>query len=213
MKKLLIISIALLLALAGVAQIQIVKNGKASGRIVVDQNYNTDKQAAILLNDFIKRITGTTLPIISQGVKLKNGDIIIESHAAAKSQNNSSGIEEDGFRLISDGSNFRIYAGKGFGTIYGVVTLLEDYFDVHYYAANACTYSRKTDLWLPSNLNRSETPSFRYRQTQAYSIAQDSLYKIWHRLKEPNEIFAGNYWVHTFDRILPSARYGIAHPE
>ena len=41
----------------------------------------------------------------------------------------------------------------------------------------------------------------------------DPLYKTWHRLEQPGEIFAADYWVHTFDRILPSDKYGVAHPE
>src|SRR5665647_2999747 len=213
MKEILILCLALLITSESIAQIQIVKNGKATGRIVVDQRNNTDRQAAILLNDFIKRISGTNLPIVSIDSKPKKGDIIIGSFPMPSSANNSSGIEEDGFRLTGKDSIFRITGGKGSGTVYGVVTLLEDYFDVHYYAADACTFPQKTDLWLPANLNRTENPSFRYRQSQAYSIARDSLYKIWNRLEEPKEIFAGNYWVHTFDRILPSRKFGETHPE
>lgn len=212
-EKLLTLCIALFLSSASFAQIEIVKNNKATGRIIVDRNCDTDNQAANILNLFVKRITGTTLTVISSDTKKKKGDIIIESLCSVKSPDIFSGIEEDGFRLSSNGSSFYILGGKGSGTVYGVVTLLEDYFGVHYYAANACSYTQKGNLELPANLNRIENPSFRYRQTQAYSIANDSLYKIWHRLKEPREIFAANYWVHTFDRILPSNKFGETHPE
>ena len=213
MGKFLIFCLALFLSSASFAQIEIVKNGKAAGRIIVDRNCSTDEQAANILNLFIKRITGTTLPVISPGTKKKRGDIIIESQCSVKSPDIFSGISEDGFRLSSNGSSFYIFGGKGSGTVYGVVTLLEDYFGVHYYAANACSYTQKGNMELPALLNRIENPSFIYRQTQAYSIANDSLYKIWHRLKEPREIFAANYWVHTFDRILPSNKFGETHPE
>ena len=213
MKKILSLCIALFLASAGIAQIQIVKNGKAIGRIIVDQHCKTDQQAALLLNDFVHRISGASLPIVLPDSKPERGDIIIQSLSTMKSPENLSGIAEDGFRFIGKDPWFRILGGKGSGTVYGVVTLLENYFDVHYYAANACTYPRKTDLWLPAISEKTDNPSFRYRQTQAYSLATDSLYKIWHRLKEPKEIFAGNYWVHTFDRILPSAKFGKTNPE
>ena len=213
MKKLLIPVIALFLTSAGMAQISIVSNGKPTGRIVVDQRNSTDMQAANLFNHFVQKITGTRLPLISAEIKREQGDLIIESQPNQNSSVNSSGIEEDGFRFTSDDSTFKIAGAKGLGTVYGVVTLLEDYFGVHYYAVNACTFPRKNELQLPKRLDKSENPSFQYRQTQAYSVATDSLFKTWHRLKEPAELFAGNYWVHTFNRILPSAKYGETHPE
>jgi hypothetical protein len=106
-----------------------------------------------------------------------------------------------------------IQGGAGKGSLYGVVTLLEDYMGVRYYAANACTWSVSKNLSLPANLNRVDNPSFRHRQTQSYNLALDPLYKVWNRLEEPREIFAASYWVHTFDRLLPSGKYGASHPE
>ena len=209
MRTILLLVISFCLTTAVVAQLSIVKNGKATGRIVVDQRSATDLQAARLLNIFIKKITGTSLPVVSPGIKTIAGDLYIES----KPGQDLPAIHEDGFRFTSDHSAFRITGAKGSGTVYGVVTLLEDYWGVRYYAANSCTFPQKRELILPSGLNRTENPCFQYRQTQAYSLAKDSLYKIWHRLKEPAELFAGGYWVHTFDRIMPSAKYGKAHPE
>ena len=209
MKRFLILSISLLLTSYCQAQIVLVRNGKPSGRIAADQSNKTDRQAATLFNIFIKKMTGTTLPVVSPGVKRERGDLIIVSQPVLK----SSGIEEDGFRIAGNDSTVQISGANGSGAVYGVVTLLEDYLGVHYYSANVSAFSKSKDLILPRNLNRTENPTFRFRQTQAYSLANDTLYKIWHRLEEPREIFAGNYWVHTFDRILPSARYGKAHPE
>ena len=61
-------------------------------------------------------------------------------------------------------------------------------------------------------INKVENPAFRYRQTQCYAIRTDSIYKWWNRLEEPNEVFAAGYWVHTFDKLLPSSVYGKEHP-
>ena len=209
MKTFLILCIILIFALVSEAQITLVKSGKATGRIVVDLRNKTDKQAATFLNLFVKKISGATLPYVSPGGIREKGDLIIDSQFNLK----SSVIAEDGFRLTSNDSTFQITGAKGLGTVYGVVTILEDYFGVHYYAANSCTFSKSKELKLPQRVTRIENASFQFRQTQAYGLATDSLYKLWHRLKEPSEIFAGNNWVHTFDRILPSAKYGTAHPE
>jgi hypothetical protein len=39
------------------------------------------------------------------------------------------------------------------------------------------------------------------------------MYAYWHRLEQPADVFAGGYWVHTFDKLLPSEMYGQLHPE
>ena len=213
MKKIFTFCIAIIIVSSCFSQIEIVKNGKATGRIIADDKSAADMQAVNLLNDFIKRISGTSLPVVSSESKPRKGDIVIKTVTSTESAGLSSEIMEDGFNLKGDGTVFHISGGKGLGTVYGVVTLLEDYFGVHYYAANACTYQANRDMILPANMDRTENPSFRYRQTQAYSISIDPLYKVWHRLEEPREIFAGNYWVHTFDRLLPSGKLGKTHPE
>ncbi len=81
-----------------------------------------------------------------------------------------------------------------------------------YFAARVYTLDRRPDIILP-RLDTADNPAFRYRQSQAYGMAQDSVYRFFLRLEEPSDIFAGNLWVHTFDRLLPAERYGAEHPE
>lgn len=102
-------------------------------------------------------------------------------------------------------------SGGDKGAIYGVVTLLEKYLGVQYYAYETYTLSQNPNISIPE-INHSETPAFRYRQTFSYGN-EDPVYKLWFRLEEPNETFINNMWVHTFDRILPSERFGKEHPE
>lgn len=207
MKKITVFLILLGFATNLFAQIEIVKNKKAVGRLVVTNL--SDTAAANLFNGFIKKITGVSLAVINSKTQFKKGDIIFSTIAI----DNKSVVQEDGFRLFSNNNYFEIIGGKGNGSLYGAVTVAEEYFGLQYYAANAWDIPIKNNLILPVNINRTENPSFRYRQTQAYSTSEDPLYKTWFRLKEPNSIFAANYWVHTFDRILPSKKYGAAHPE
>ncbi|HUX94956.1 MAG TPA: DUF4838 domain-containing protein [Bacteroidales bacterium] len=206
MKKIAALIISVMLSHSLHAGIELVRDGKATGRIITDLNNKNESQASTLLNDFIKKITGTTLPVASPGGKEKAGDIIIKTLR-------SPDIIEDGFKLTSNELSFIIEGGEGLGTVYGVVTLLEEYLGVRYYAADEVTYPQRNSLSLPSGIKRIENPSFRHRQTQSYSMALDPLYKVWNRLEDPREIFAAGYWVHTFDRLLPSAKYGKSHPE
>ncbi len=190
-------------------QTYIIRDGKPTGRLIVDQACKTDRLAAVILNHFIGKITGTSLPLASPGTKIKSGDIII----SRIDDSNKAEIRNDGFNISSDGQILKITGGSGYGPVYGVITFLEEWLDVQCYAADGYTWPATRNLQIPSFVNRTENPGFRYRQTQAYSMRTDTLYKLWHRINEPGEIFAANYWVHTFDRLLPSAKYGKSHPE
>lgn len=194
------------------AQLSIVKEGKPQVRIIINQQDSTDLKAANLIQDFIKRISGSELAILPSNSKIKRGDILIGNFQLPIKNLKESQIKEDGFYLSTQDGYVRIVGGEGKGTIYGVVTLLEDYLGVRYYAENTPKYTTSANIVLPETINKIDNPSFRYRQTQAYSI-KDPLYKLWHRLEEPSEVFAGNLWVHTFNSILPAAKYGKSNPE
>lgn len=195
----------LLMAIAPVsAQMRIVHNGRAVSRIVADRTDPVDRRAAELLQDFVERISGARLEI--EGFdRPRKGDIVIGA-------GDRSGLTEDGFRLKTEAGRLLISSGGDKGTIYGVVTLLEEYLGVSYYGANAYRLTRSREVTLPE-IDRAENPAFRYRQSQCYALHEDPIYRDWFRFEEPEETFAGGYWVHTFDRILPSDVYGKSHPE
>ncbi|WP_353331629.1 DUF4838 domain-containing protein [Bacteroides sedimenti] len=193
------------------AQIVIVKNEKPMARIAVNRDDSIDLKAALLFQDFTNRITGVKLKIISTE-KSRRGDVLIGNHQLPLNNVKASDITEDGFYISSTDGYLRIVKGSGKGTVYGVVTLLEDYFGIHYYAAETYSINKSKDMIVPSGICRVENPSFRYRQTQSYSL-KDPMYKLWHRLEEPEEVFAGDLWVHTFNKLLPAAEFGEKHPE
>lgn len=185
------------------AQLTLVKNNKPAARIVLTEENETNRQAALLLQDFVERISCAKLPVVTTS-EIKKGDIRI-------GQGNAEGAGEDGFLLATDEKGLRIVNGGAKGAIYGVVTLLEDYLGVSYYAKDTYTFTPSDNLNLPA-IRRTETPAFRYRQTWSYGN-EDPVYKMWFRLEEPQELFAGNLWVHTFDKLIPSDVYGKEHPE
>ena len=183
------------------AQLTLVKDGKAVSRIVLSEKSEINRQAADLLQDFVQRISGASLPIVEG--EAKSGDVVI----GGKSEE----AGEDGFTLCTEQNQLKITSGGDKGSIYGVVTLLEKYMGVSYYAYQAYTLTPSKTITLPK-IHLSETPAFRYRQSFSYGC-DDPIYKMWFRLEEPNEVFIDNMWVHTFDRLMPSEVYGKEHPE
>ena len=98
------------------AQLTLVKDGKAVSRIVLSEKSEVNRQAADLLQDFVQRISGASLPIVEG--KAKSGDVVIGGKSAEAG--------EDGFTLCTEQNQLRITSGGDKGSIYGVVTLLEN---------------------------------------------------------------------------------------
>ncbi|MCM1501377.1 MAG: DUF4838 domain-containing protein [Bacteroidales bacterium] len=196
------------------AQVCPVHKGKAQGKIVLTTRESTDSTAAAVLQDFFRRISGASLQVIDGSTMKKapaKGDILIGC-GMSNSAFISSEVHEDGFRICTEDGFLRIIGGSGNGPVYGAITLLERYLGVDYWGENEYSVTKSGDICLPA-MDIIENPAFRYRQSQFYGMKNDPTYKLWMRLEEPSEVFAGGYWVHTFDKLLPSSVYGKEHPE
>ena len=210
------------------AQVTLVRNGKAVGRIVRAHGDAQTEAAANLLQDFVGRVSGVTVPITRDADKLRKGDVIIGGAAVSNA--------EDGFEITESNGRLYVNTGGGSGAVNGVVWLLEHEVGVHYYAKDYYTIDRPTPspslrgrgvdtskdqrnseivLTAPLPLGEGsgvDLPAFRYRQTHSYGC-EDSIYRMWFALEEPRDEFIDDMWVHTFNRILPAKRFGKAHSE
>lgn len=196
------------------AQVALVKEGKTASRIVLSEDNATERTAANLLQLFIKKISGCQLPIVAHQAPRK-GDVVMGNRQADGNKALESvlpSLTSDGFYLSTQDGLLRILSGQGKGAVYGVVTLLEQYLGVDYWGENEYSLTPRKTIQLPS-IRQIDNPAFRYRQSQCYAIRTDSIYKLWNRFDEPGEVFAAGYWVHTFDKLLPSDVYGQTHPE
>ncbi|KAB6239256.1 DUF4838 domain-containing protein, partial [Bacteroides xylanisolvens] len=191
------------MAFPSLSQTMLVTNGNTSSRIILKENNQISWTAANLLQTFIQKVTSCKLPVVVSQTPRK-GDILIGGQSSAE-------VTEDGFSISTQDGILKI-SGKENGVVYGVVTLLEQYWGIDYWGENEYSLTPSKTVNLPF-INKVENPGFRYRQTQCYAIHTDSIYKWWNRLEEPNEVFAAGYWVHTFDKLLPSSIYGKEHPE
>lgn len=203
MKKALILLSLLVAAIAAHAQVTLVKNHKPAGRIIWSDS--TDLAAGRLMQDFIVRISDAVIPVCNNSKTTpRKGDIVIRTSA-------DPAVKEDGFRL-STAPGYLLIEGNDKGSIYGAVTVLERYLGCNYWSEEEYTVPRMSTIIIPQT-DLIDNPAFRYRQSQNYALRTDPVYRMWMRLEEPAEEFANGYWVHTFDRLLPSAVYGKDHPE
>lgn len=205
MKKFLLISLVLFSAISVFANVELVKNGKVKGRIIVNENRKEYYEAGKLLQDAIREISDCEITVLKGPYNAKAGDIVIGFE-----ENNN--LTDDAFSLKTEKNILRINSGGGKGTVYGAVSLLEDFLGMNCYGSGEFDYKKSDNIILPE-IDKTETPAFHYRQTNNYGLRNDSLYRYWMRLEEPKDMFADGLWVHTFDRLLPSAIYGKSHPE
>lgn len=199
-----------LLSSVAFAQVNLVRKGKPGSRIVLASSDANDLKAAELLQDFVQRISSARLPVVAD-VKPGKGDVVIGNGLCNKALVCPE-ITDDGFRIDSRNGIVRIVSGGGRGAIYGVTELLERALGVEYWGENEYSLTPSDDVVIPA-LEITQNPAFHYRQSQFYGMANDPIYKLWMRFELPEEVFAAKYWVHTFDKLMPSARYGKQHPE
>lgn len=204
MKRILLLAAALVIAQTVAAQTVVTRRGKAVARIVVAGNTGAEDTAAELLRRFVREASGAELPVL-RDVAPRRGDLLIGAADTA-------GLAEDGFRLRTQAGILRLSSGGDKGAVYGVMALLERCLGLEYFAAGVYELDRRETIAFPA-MDFADNPAFRYRQSQGYGMAQDSVYRLFLRLEEPRELFAGNLWVHTFDRLLPASVYGREHPE
>lgn len=180
----------------------ITKGGRPKASIALAEDDSVNRKAALLLSEYVARISGTSLDIKSYTPQ-RNGLIIIGERTDKAGK--------DGFSLECDGRTLHIKTGGGLGAIYGVETLLEQKMGVNYWAYHVVDILKMPTLAFEA-FSHAETPAFRFRQTYSYGN-DDEAYRLWYRLNDQSEVFASDLWVHTFDRILPASQYGREHPE
>ncbi|SMO64342.1 Glycosyl hydrolase family 20, domain 2 [Saccharicrinis carchari] len=214
MKKNILFVVLLLLGISTqvISQALLVKNNKANSRILLTVDDNDSKTAAHILQTFVEKMSGAKLPILTSFAEIKKNDVVIDNTQKNLPSLLGKSIKEDGFYLSSKDNTVQVVGGEGRGVIYAVVTLLENYFGIDYFGEHEYTFEKQPTLEVPL-IHKIDNPAFRYRQTQSYAMRNDSLYKLWHRIEVPSEVFAESYWVHTFDKLLPSDQYGEEHPE
>lgn len=204
MKKSLVTFLLAASILPGVvsAQTTLVKNHRATGRIIYTDTL--DRPAAEMLQDFAQRISGAEIPIVTRAARPKPGDVVIN-------RTDNPAITEDGFRLNSKPGYLTIESTQGKGSLYGVITLLEKYLGCNYWGDREYTVPEQAGISIPA-ADFIDNPTFTFRSNGCYANA-DPVYRAWNRHEDPSEVFAGGYWVHTFNPLLPAAQYGKEHPE
>lgn len=188
--------------------INLVTNGNTKHVIVLPEGASKNEtRAARQLQDYLKRLSGASFKVISETALTTQPAIFIGNteHAEkyAKQKNES-------FIIATDDKNVYIKGGGGKAVLYGVYTLLEDYFGCRKYAGDPTYVPANKNLRISQQLNDKQEPAFIYRETY-YPPAFDNEYLEWHKLHRFEDLWG--VWGHSFFKIVPPKTYFATHPE
>jgi hypothetical protein len=198
-------------------QIILTENGKSAYTIVMPEKATiTEVQAAKVLQDYLFRISGASLPIAYDNEKPKAMEILIGNVQRSELKDvHYDVLKEDGLLIKTTGKKLIITGGEKKGVLYGVYTFLDKYMGCRKFASDVTIVPKKNNISL-GTINDQQLPAFSFRET-FYNDVYDPEYMDWHMLHS----FEGRgtdksqwgYWVHTFHSLLDPKEYGETHPE
>ncbi|MBN1338200.1 MAG: DUF4838 domain-containing protein [Bacteroidales bacterium] len=197
-------------------EIPVVRNGASKFVIIIsEQAGDKEKLAAAELKKYIERLTGAHLRILTDRASEKNYEINIGNTNRLEASEYSGAPAElsgDGFMIKSKGNRIFIAGKTQTGTLYGVYTLLDEYFGCRKLSAEVTMIPLKNDLNLPA-MDRVFEPDFTFRELHMPDPRKDESYRNWHKLHLKEGDNEWGMFVHTFDDLVPAEKYFKDHPE
>ena len=197
------------------------RDGKSDYRIVVSSQASPSEQtAAKELQQYIEQMSGARLPITND-LNVPAPRIIVGYNARLALLTGTEKPENDdeGFTYRKVGRDLLIWGGAQRGTMYGVFTLLEREFGIHWFTPQ-CTVVPRYNRWRLEPLDHSERPFVGYRYSDYFVVSNAPTWSAHNRENMkwgPTENAYGNieaYWgAHTMGRFVPTREFFDTHPE
>lgn len=177
--------------------------------------------AAEVLQDYVARMSGCTLPIVRELPEGKKtiyvGFADVPASVLGDTDPETFGKEE--YVIQQAGDALLIAGGKPRGTLYGVIGLLRDHFGCRWYTRDVTKAPHAKTLRLDGLPDR-QAPAFAYREPW-YREVHDIDFAVHNRLNasmvpipaEKGGRFVIYPFVHTFNQLVPPEVYFDEHPE
>lgn len=214
--------VSCLLAATSVLAKPLVEQGKSDYRIYSSPSATKAEQyAASVLQDYVARISGCTLPIVAE-VDEKASLIYVGFHdapAAVIGDLDPASFGKEEYIIRQAGDDLLIAGGAPRGTLYGVIGLLRDHFGCRWYTREVTKVPKAETLRLDGLPDR-QAPVFASREGW-YREAYDTDFAVFNRLNPSGspipEDKGGSFimypFVHTFNQLVPPEEYFGTHPE
>lgn len=198
------------------SEIAVTKDGKAVSRIVIPSDpTEVEKHASVVLQNYLKQISGADFEIVSDNNPAKRNDINLGNVNRPEIDDiDFAELEEDGFVVSTKNGRLTIAGGSEKGTLYGVYHFLEKYLGCRKYASKVSIIPAQFNITV-SDINDKEIPVFKFREV-LYRDAYNPEFKEWHGLDNHgsyNQKGDWGLWCHTTHRLVPPEEYCAKHPE
>ncbi len=183
-------------------------DGKINYSLVVPAQPNAkEKNAAETLQYFLSK-TSTPLEVVNeQKYSGQNAFYIGNTDYAKAAVVSSVNLDEDAYLFKRLDNNLILSGGLENGLLNGVYSLLEFFGFRKYSSDDPVIIPEATSFSLPKN--ELKAPRIKYRTTNYYD-ARDEDYSTWHKLSSRD---SWGLFVHTFEVLIPTDKYGKTHPE
>jgi hypothetical protein len=193
---------------------------KTGYRIALDSSASTSEQwAAKELQHWLKEISGADFPIQTIDLKYKGPQIVIGYNELVKRQEGSTAPTDldESFHYCNSGPDILIYGGKQRGTMYGVITFLENELGCRWYTPSVSVIPKRKELKF-SWYNHSEKPGIRVRNDfyfEAFDPTWAARKKMNGRMDYRDQPGGSEcYWnAHTFYQLMSPSEFFDKHPE
>jgi len=220
------VGICAVLAADGRAEeLVLAEGGRSEYRIVVAEDASpSTRYGAEELQSFLEQITGARLPIVSDGPPIGAREIILGNSAHLRQLDTTVDFDrlgDEGYVLRTVGPRLVIAGGDLRGNLYGVYGLLEDHLGCRWFAPGVSRIPKRQRLAI-GPIDQTCVPVLEYREPFTFDCfdgdwcARNRVNSSSGRLeaKHGGKVkFAGGFFVHTFNRLVPPEKYFDEHPE
>jgi len=193
---------------------------KSDYRIAVSNSASESEQwAAKELQHWLREVSGAEFPIEPVEQAFAGPQIIVGYNSVVRDKTGrpAPADPDESFRYCSYGPDILIYGGRQRGTMYGVMSFLENELGCRWYTRSVSVIPKREQQTFTS-FEHAEAPGIRVRNN-FYFEAFDTIWAARNRMNgtmsvrnQPGGV--EGYWsVHTFYPLMPPAEFYGKHPE
>ncbi len=202
-------------------ELEIARNGQSKYSICLSRDASPSEQrAAAELQQFLREMSGATLPIVTDNQN-PAGPLILIGRSSVADRLATVPYEQlgpEGFALKTTGEHLIIAGGRQRGTMYGVYGLL-DKLGCRWFAKGVNRIPKRPKLVIP-RLDETQKPAFEYRET-FFTEAWDKDWSARNRVNGQSHHLDASTggkvqyypFVHSFLELIPPEKYFKTHPE
>lgn len=170
------------------------------------------------LQTYVEKISGAELEHITESEYADGKAIVLGETGLDITDTDCSTIGEDGFLIYSDGEHLLINGEDSRGTLYGVYTLLEEYFGVRWFTPTLERVPESEDIVVDAAIDRIVEPSFTVRRnacpgTNPSHYARNKInVTFWDEMENHGGAMTFVLWDVTLDTLVPDSLFA-EHPE